>query len=50
MLEESILLVVFDKPYKAITPGQACVLYDGDICLGGGIIDEVYSKKRRIDI
>ena len=49
-IDKETLLVVFDKPYKAITPGQACVLYDGDVCLGGGIIDEVYSKKRRIDI
>jgi len=27
---------------KAVTPGQFCVLYDGELCLGGGIIDQVY--------
>lgn len=29
---------------KAVTPGQFCVLYQGDICLGGGIIKEVYKS------
>ena len=30
--------VVFDEPQRAITPGQALVLYDGEYVVGGGTI------------
>jgi tRNA-specific 2-thiouridylase len=30
--------VVFDRPQKAITPGQSLVVYDGEVCRGGGIL------------
>ena len=28
----------FDNPERAVTPGQSVVIYDGEVCLGGGIV------------
>jgi tRNA-specific 2-thiouridylase len=32
------LLLRFDQPQRAVTPGQSVVLYDGEVCLGGAVI------------
>ena len=37
-LENGLVKVVFDEPQRAITRGQAVVLYDGDVVVGGGTI------------
>ena len=37
-LDEDTLRVEFDQPQRAITKGQAVVLYDGDVIVGGGVI------------
>jgi tRNA-uridine 2-sulfurtransferase len=35
---ESEIRVDFEAPQWAVTPGQSVVLYEGEVCLGGGII------------
>ena len=42
--------LIYDEPYKSVTPGQAAVLYDKDVCLGGGLIDATFYKGKRNDI
>jgi len=37
-LEEGLLHISFDEGQRAVSPGQAVVLYDDDIVLGGGRI------------
>ncbi len=41
--EEAGICVVFEKPKRAITPGQSVVLYDGDDVVCGGVIEKVLS-------
>ncbi len=35
---DGTLAVVFERPQRAVTPGQSLVLYDGEVCLGGAVI------------
>ncbi|MBV4366241.1 tRNA 2-thiouridine(34) synthase MnmA [Erwinia sp. BNK-24-b] len=39
-LDADRLEVRFDEPVAAVTPGQSAVFYQGEVCLGGGIIEE----------
>ena len=46
-LDNGEILVKYDH-VKSVTPGQACVLYYNDICLGGGIIKEVRKDNKKL--
>jgi tRNA-specific 2-thiouridylase len=38
-IDENRMRLKFQQAQRAVTPGQSVVLYDGDVCLGGGIIE-----------
>ncbi|MER2106388.1 MAG: tRNA 2-thiouridine(34) synthase MnmA [Solibacillus sp.] len=47
-LKDGTAFITFEEPQRAITPGQAVVLYDGEVCLGGGTIDEVFKNGEKL--
>jgi len=48
-INDDLIHVFYNQGVSSVTPGQAVVIYDGDICLGGGIIDSVYyNDEKRI--
>ncbi|MGY6172293.1 tRNA 2-thiouridine(34) synthase MnmA [Candidatus Mycoplasma pogonae] len=49
LLDDHKLVVYYPQGFEAVTPGQEVVLYDGEKCLGGATIKEIYRNKRRID-
>ena len=46
MYDKDTIECVFDEPQRAITPGQAVVLYDGDFVAGGGTIIGTHPPKK----
>lgn len=47
-LENNQALIKYSDLAKAVTPGQACVLYLGEECLGSGIIKEVFKNNEKL--
>ena len=44
-LNKNKLKVFYPDGFESVTPGQQAVFYDGNICLGGGIIKKVYDQE-----
>jgi tRNA-specific 2-thiouridylase len=45
--DDGVAKVTMQTDVRAVTPGQAAVFYQGDVCLGGGFIDDVYMNDTR---
>lgn len=48
IMEDNQVEVIFHEPIRAVTPGQAVVFYNGDVCLGGGTIDQIFKDGERL--
>lgn len=47
-LEDNKILVKYKDGIKSVTPGQVCAIYNGDRCLGGGVIKEVMKNGKKL--
>jgi tRNA-specific 2-thiouridylase len=47
-INDDTIIVKYETKAKAVTPGQACVFYQGEECLGGGIIKEVRKNGKKL--
>ncbi|MDM5306817.1 tRNA 2-thiouridine(34) synthase MnmA [Peribacillus frigoritolerans] len=47
-LDDSKVKVIFHEPIRAMAPGQAVVFYQGEECLGGGTINQVFRDNNQL--
>jgi tRNA-specific 2-thiouridylase len=43
---QSSFALQFTEPQWAVTPGQSAVVYDGEVCLGGGVIASAHTGEQ----
>lgn len=48
LMNDNKILVKYPLGIKSVTPGQVCAIYDGDICIGGGVIKEVMKDGKKL--
>lgn len=48
--KDNTATIDFDEPARAVTPGQALVLYKGEECLGGGTIDKAFRHAKALQL
>ena len=46
--DDGTVLVSYPEGVKSVTPGQACVIYNNDECIGSGIINTVYKDNEKL--
>ncbi|VEU82300.1 tRNA 2-thiouridine(34) synthase MnmA [Acholeplasma hippikon] len=46
-LDETTIRVDYPQGIRAVTPGQVCAIYDGEVCVGSGFINEAFYKGER---
>lgn len=49
ILNQNQIKVFYPQTSSAVTPGQQVVFYDGDKCIGGATIDELFINNKKID-